>query len=292
MRFFEHQHPEIQYLRNFEYIFRHGHDMYNERTGFNVRSVPNLIQNYQVGDGPCPILTSREMGIKSSLGEFIGYLQGVTSAADMRRIGTNTWNANANVTKGWLNNPHRKGKDDMGEVYGAVGRRWPDGNGGSIDQLEEIYQKLLNRNYDRGLVYTMWDPARLNKGCIRPCLFLYTFELMGDTLHMTAYQRSADFPLGVPANMVQCYFFLKLMAQITNLKAGDVMHVMCDAHIYENQFESTREHLERHPVSCNPVLTISDEIRTLQDVTEKLTLDHITLSDYESKSRIVYPFAP
>jgi hypothetical protein len=65
-------------------------------------------------------------------------IRGYQSAAQFRALGCNTWNANANKNQAWLDNPHRKGEDDMGLCYGVIGRAFP---GIEDDEPLDQYQK-------------------------------------------------------------------------------------------------------------------------------------------------------
>ena len=72
-----------------------------------------------------------------------------------------TWDANANENAAWLANPHRKGTDDMGRVYGVQGRAWRKPNGETIDQLRKIVNNLSRGIDDRGEILTFFNPGRI-----------------------------------------------------------------------------------------------------------------------------------
>ena len=83
---------------------------------------------------------------------------------------------------------------------------------------------------------------------VRPCMHTHTFSLVGDTLHLTSYQRSCDVPLGLNFNQIQVFTFLALMAQIAGKKPGKAYHKIVNAHIYEDQLELMRDvQLKREP---------------------------------------------
>ena len=230
-----------QYLDLCRRIIDEGHWIENKRTGKRCLTVINADLTYNVADNELPLVTTRKSYWKSAIAELIGYLRGYSSAADFRMLGTKTWDANANDNAAWLNNPYRKGEDDMGRVYGVQGRSWQKPDGGHVDQLKKIVDNLSAGIDDRGEILSFYNPGEFHMGCLRPCMHTHTFSLLGDTLYLTSYQRSCDVPLGLNFNMVQVFFFLQIMAQITGNKPGLAYHKIVNAHIYEDQLELMRD---------------------------------------------------
>jgi len=280
-----------QYLDLCNRIIEDGEIIYNERTGKKTLTVINADLEYDVGKGEFPMVTTRKSYYKSAIAEFIGYIRGYDSAADFRAIGTKTWDANANLNEAWLNNPNRKGEDDMGIVYGVIGRGWRKPNGGTVDQLRKIVDNLSNGIDDRGEIFSFYNPGEFENGCLRPCMHTHTFSLVGDTLHLTSYQRSCDVPLGLNFNMVQVYTFLALMAQITGHKPGKAYHKIVNAHFYEDQIDLMKDvQLKREPFPA-PTLKINPKIKTLEDLETWVTMDDFEVIGYECHDPIKYPFA-
>ena len=213
-----------QYLDLCNRIINDGTWIENERTGKRCLTVINADLQYEVGKNEFPMITTRKSYFKSAIAEFLGYIRGYDNAADFRALGTKTWDANANLNEAWLNNPHRKGEDDMGRVYGVQARSWKTPEGNTIDQLKKVVDNLKNGIDDRAEIITFYNPGEFHMGCLRPCMHTHTFSLVGDTLHLTSYQRSCDVPLGLNFNQVQVFVFLALMARITGKKAGTAYH--------------------------------------------------------------------
>jgi len=226
-----------QYLELCRRIVEEGEWVENARTGKRCLTIINADLTYDVSANEFPLVTTRKSYWKSSIAELLGYLRGYSNAADFRAIGTKTWDANANQNTDWLNNPYRKGEDDMGRVYGVQGRSWQKPDGGSIDQLKKIVDDFTNDIDDRGEIMTFYNPGEFHQGCLRPCMHTHTFSLLNDVLYLTSYQRSCDVPLGQNFNQIQVFTFLKLMAQITGKKPGLAYHKIVNAHIYEDQLE-------------------------------------------------------
>lgn len=107
------------YLDLCQRIVEQGTWVENSRTGKRCLTVINADLEYNVAANEFPMITTRKSFFKSAIAEFIGYIRGYDSAANFRKLGTKTWDANANLNDDWINNPHRKGEDDMGRVYGV-----------------------------------------------------------------------------------------------------------------------------------------------------------------------------
>lgn len=280
-----------QYLDLCRRIVDEGVWIENERTGKRCLTVVNADLEYNVAANEFPLVTTRKSYWKAAIAEFIGYIRGYSNAEDFRKLGTKTWDANANDNQAWLNNPHRKGTDDMGRVYGVQGRSWQKPDGGFVDQLRKIVDDLSKGIDDRGEILSFYNPGEFYMGCLRPCMHTHTFSLLGDTLYLTSYQRSCDVPLGQNFNQVQVFFFLKLMAQITGNKPGVAYHKIVNAHIYEDQLELMRDvQLKREPFAP-PQLHINPDIKSLEDVETWVTMDDFEVTGYQHHDPIQYPFS-
>ncbi|MFT5593902.1 MAG: thymidylate synthase [Oceanicoccus sp.] len=280
-----------QYLELCRRIIDDGVWIENERTGKRCLTVINADLEYRVDKNEFPLITTRKSFFKAAIAEFLGYIRGYDNAEDFRKLGAKTWDANANLNDAWLNNPHRKGDDDMGRVYGVQGRGWAKPDGGFVDQLKKIVDNLKNGIDDRGEIMSFYNPGEFHMGCLRPCMHTHNFSLLGDTLYLTSYQRSCDVPLGLNFNQVQVFFFLAIMAQITGHKAGVAYHKIVNAHIYEDQLALMRDvQIKREPFT-SPKLIINPDIKSLEDLETWVTMDDFKVEGYEHHDSIAYPFS-
>lgn len=281
-----------QYLDLCQRIVDDGVWIDNQRTGTRVKTVINADFTYDVDKGEFPMITTRKTFYKSAIGELLGYLNGCSNAMEFKeKYKTPTWLANANENAAWLENPFRKGENDMGRVYGVQGRDWTNSRGQSFDQLKKIYNNLKNGIDDRGEILTFWNPGEFDQGCLRPCMYEHQFSILGDTLYLNSTQRSIDVPLGLVFNQVQVYTLLALMAQITGLKPGKAYHKLVNAHIYENQMDlMINEQLKREPLPL-PTLKINPDIKTLEDIETWVTVDDFVVEGYQHHDPIKYPFS-
>ena len=280
-----------QYLQLCQRIVDEGQWVENTRTGTRCLTVINADLEYDVANNQFPMITTRKSYYKAAIAELLGYLRGYDSAEQFREIGCKTWDANANDNQAWLNNPNRKGEDDMGRVYGVQGRGWRRPDGSTLDQLAKVITNLKNGIDDRGEIITFYNPGEFELGCLRPCMHTHTFSLLGDTLYLTSYQRSCDVPLGLNFNQIQCFVLLALVAQITGHKAGKAYHKIANAHIYENQLALMRDvQLKREPFE-SPKLKINPNIKSLQDIETWVTRDDFEVIGYQCHDAIQYPFS-
>lgn len=280
-----------QYLELCQRIIDEGVWVGNERTGKRCLTVVDANLEYDVAGNQFPLVTTRKSFYKAAIAELLGYLRGYDSAAQFRAIGCNTWNANANENDAWLNNPARKGEDDMGRVYGVQGRQWMASDGSVTDQLKKIVDNLSKGIDDRGEILTFFNPGEFHLGCLRPCMHTHTFSILGDHLFLTSYQRSCDVPLGLNFNQVQVYVLLALMAQITGHKPGKAYHKIVNAHIYEDQLDLMRDvQLKRDPFP-SPQLKINPDIKSLEDIETWVTTYDFEVVGYQHHDAIQYPFS-
>lgn len=280
---------EEQYLELCQKVLDEGVWVDNERTGKRCLTIINHDMEYDVGNKEFPLLTTKQHFWRSAIAEFTGYLKGYTSASDFRDLGAITWDANSNETKAWLDNPNRKGVDDMGFCYGAVAK-----NFGGLDLFQQVYEDLCKGVDNRREIVTFYKPDEFDKACLKPCMHSHHFSLLDGTLYLNSTQASVDVPLGLPFNMTQCYFFLELMAQITGHKAGKVFHKLVNVHIYSDQIEGIKEQLTRIPITeSKPEFVISPVVKTLEDVNTWFLPKEDTwlYGEYKHHSKIAFPFS-
>lgn len=275
-----------QYIELGNRILNQGILIPNARTGKDCLTVINADLTYS----EFPLVTTRKSYWKSAIAELLGYIRGYDSAKDFRLLGTKTWDANSNGNQAWLNNPHRKGEDDMGRVYGVQGRSWKSPDGSVHDQLRKVYNNLKQGIDDRGEIVTFYNPGEFHMGCLRPCMYSHHFSLLGGKLFLNSTQRSCDVPLGLNFNMVQVYVFGRLMAQITGHEFGEAYHKIVNGHVYSDQIELFKEQMERTPFGAAK-LHINPNIKSLEDLETWVTLDDFEVTEYEAHPAISYPFS-
>jgi thymidylate synthase len=198
-------------------------------------------------------MTTKQLAFRQVVGELLGFIRGYESAKAFRDLGCTIWDANANENSAWLNNPNRKGFDDLGRIYGAQWRnyRGMDRNfeGCSVDQLKGAIREILENPTSRRIIVDAWNPNEIDQMALPPCHILHQYHVDPDTggLSMTMYQRSCDLFLGVPFNIASYALLLHLVAQVTGLHADNLTMFLADTHIYDNHLEQVKTQLSREP---------------------------------------------
>ena len=245
-----------QYKNLLEDVLRNGEWQQN-RTG-----VPTLFKIGAHLSIDCsqsfPLLTTKKVYWKSAFAEMLGFIRGYDNAADFRALGCNVWNKDANENVCWLNSSHRRGKDDLGRIYGVQWRSWEPG----IDQLRNVVKDLSLDIDNRREIIIAWNPAELEQMALPPCHFAMTFSLTEERskVNLSVFQRSWDLALGCPYNITQYAFLLNLIAVITKKRVGVLHFHAVNVHIYENHLEGIQEQLRREPKEQHPKIWIDPDL--------------------------------
>ncbi|MGM9843066.1 MAG: thymidylate synthase [Muribaculaceae bacterium] len=240
-----------QYLDLLQHILDHGTDK-SDRTGTGTRSVFGYQMRFNLEDG-FPLLTTKKLHLKSIIHELLWFLRGDTNVKYLQENGVRIWNEWADPETG-----------DLGHIYGYQWRSWPDYDGGFIDQISEAIETIKNNPDSRRIIVSAWNVADLKNMNLPPCHAFFQFYVADGRLSLQLYQRSADSFLGVPFNIASYALLLQMVAQVTGLKAGDFVHTLGDAHIYNNHFEQVRLQLTREPRRL-PKMIINPDIKNIFD---------------------------
>ena len=265
---------EDMYLDTFRKILREGKWVYNERTGTRCLTIPHHVYEIELKPETCPLLTVRPSYPVSAIAEIIGYLRQYNNAQQFQDIGSPTWWVNSDKTKAWLDNPNRKGKGDLGRVYGAVLNR---------QDIVKVLDNIQNNKDDRGLILNWWQPHLFDQGCLRPCMFSHDVSILGGEVNITSNSRSLDAACGWNFNSLQVYFLGMLFAKLSGNKGGKALHVCDKIHIYESHLAGVEEMLGRKPSKLDTKFNINGWVEHFLDVTEGHThaRDYFTVSGYK-----------
>ena len=156
-----------------------------------------------------------------------------------------------------------------------------DYQGQGVDQLKELITKIKTKPNDRRLILTAWNPSDIPQMALPPCHMFCQFYVANGELSCQLYQRSGDMGLGVPFNIASYALLTRLIAHVCGLKAGELSHVIGDAHVYLNHVEPLKEQLKRVPRPF-PVL----HIETNKDDIDKIVYDDIKIVGYTPDKKI------
>lgn len=256
-----------QYLDLLTHILENGTDK-SDRTGTGTRSVFGYQMRFNLADG-FPLLTTKKLHLKSIIHELLWFLKGDTNVKYLQDNGVRIWNE-------WADE-----NGDLGHIYGYQWRSWPDYNGGFIDQITEAIETIKHNPDSRRIIVSAWNVADLPNMNLPPCHAFFQFYVADGRLSLQLYQRSADSFLGVPFNIASYALLLLMVAQVTGLEAGDFVHTLGDAHIYNNHFEQVQLQLQREPRPL-PKMTLNPDVKDIFD----FKYEDFTLSDYNPHPHI------
>ena len=250
-----------QYLDLLQHVLDHG-ILKEDRTGTGTHSVFGYQMRFDLQDG-FPLLTTKKLHLKSIIHELLWFLKGDTNVKYLQENGVRIWNE-------WADE-----NGDLGHIYGYQWRSWPDYNGGHIDQIKEAIDTIQNNPDSRRIIVSAWNVADLPQMNLPPCHAFFQFYVANGKLSLQLYQRSADIFLGVPFNIASYALLLMMVAQVTGLEAGDFVHTLGDAHIYNNHIEQVREQLSREPRDL-PKMKLNPDVKSIFD----FKYEDFELTDY------------
>ena len=239
-----------QYLKLLDRILTEGATK-TDRTGTGTMSVFGNQMRFDMADG-FPWLTTKKLHLKSIIYELLWFLRGDTNVHYLQEHGVRIW-------KEWADE-----NGELGPVYGHQWRSWPDYNGGTIDQIQNVVDMIKNHPDSRRMMVTAWNPAEVEQMALPPCHCLFQFYVADGRLSLLLYQRSADTFLGVPFNIASYALLLQMMAQVTGLQPGEFIHTTGDTHLYLNHLDQARLQLTRTPRPL-PTMKINPDVKNLFD---------------------------
>lgn len=245
-----------------------------DRTGTGTISVFGRQMRFDLAEG-FPLVTTKKLHLKSIIHELLWFLKGDTNVKYLQENGVRIWNEWADPQTG-----------DLGPVYGAQWRTWPDGKGGFIDQISEVVEQIRNNPDSRRIIVSAWNVAQLPEMALPPCHAFFQFYVADGRLSLQLYQRSADCFLGVPFNIASYALLLMMMAQVTGLKPGEFIHTTGDTHLYTNHLEQARLQLTREPRPL-PHMHLNPDVKSIFD----FKFEDFTLTDYDPHPHIPAPVA-
>ncbi|MBI2605853.1 MAG: thymidylate synthase [Deltaproteobacteria bacterium] len=237
-------------MKQYQQLMRHVMDLgakKTDRTGTGTLSVFGYQMRFDLSEG-FPLVTTKKLHLKSIIHELLWFLRGETNTRYLKENGVGIWDE-------WADE-----NGELGPVYGYQWRSWPATDGRHIDQVSSVIEQIRKNPDSRRLIVSAWNVGEIEKMALPPCHAFFQFYVADGRLSCQLYQRSADIFLGVPFNIASYALLTLMVAQVCDLKPGDFVHTLGDAHLYLNHLEQARLQLAREPyplprMNLNPAVT-------------------------------------
>ncbi len=239
-----------------------------DRTGTGTISVFGYQMRFDLQEG-FPMMTTKKVHLKSILHELLWFLKGDTNIKYLKENGVSIWDE-------WADE-----NGNLGPVYGSQWRSWPAADGRHIDQITQVVNQIKNNPDSRRMIVSAWNVGEIDKMKLPPCHAFFQFYVADGKLSCQLYQRSADIFLGVPFNIASYAILTLMMAQVCNLKPGEFVHTLGDAHLYSNHIEQAKLQLSRDFRKL-PELKLNPDVKDIFD----FKFEDFTLEGYDPHPHI------
>lgn len=299
---------EEQYLATLAEILDEGERTEN-RTGVDTLAIDGVMLKHDMALG-FPLMTTKKMKFSNIASELEFFIKGETSKKWLQDRDNHIWDHWCSPEKvPYGNDEETKAKmfaeDDLGPVYGAQWRKFMDprldieenNNGvvGAVDQLQNCVDRLKSNPDCRRNIVSAWNPLALDRMALVPCHVMFRVGVRNGKLNLSWYQRSCDFPVGVPYNIASYALLLHLLAKETGYEEGQLTGFFDDAHIYVNQVEAVDKQLDRDPGKLPRLCTYPLKSRSKNEYEDFKIFDwehnHTIVLDYNPQSFIKMPVA-
>lgn len=210
-----------------------------------------------------PILTIRKTFFKSAVDEILWIWQ--KKSNNVKDLNSHIWDSWADET------------GSIGKAYGyqlAIKHKYKEGE---FDQVDRVLFDLKNNPSSRRILTNIYNFEDLHAMHLYPCAYSMTFNVSGNKLNGILNQRSNDMVVANNWNVVQYAVLLMMFAQVSNLEAGELVHVISDAHIYDRHIPALEKVFKNEQFDA-PKLIINKDIKNFYD----FTVDDFELVDYKS----------
>ena len=277
----------------------------NDRTGTGTLSLFGTQSRYDLSNGTIPLLTTKQVFVRSIIEELLWFVKGSTNSKELSSKNVKIWDANG--SRAFLDRCGFKDREegDLGPVYGFQWRHFgatyetcrSDYTGRGVDQLGNLIEQIKTNPSSRRLILCAWNAADLPSMALPPCHCLAQFYVHKGAQSETAsirpklscqlYQRSGDLGLGVPFNIASYAVLTHMIAHVTGMQAGELVHTLGDAHVYLNHVDALEEQLKRTPVDPFPTLHFKRDVKDIDD----FTYDDFEIRNYKHQGKITMKMA-
>ena len=220
-----------------------------------------IVNRYDLNE-EFPILTIRRTYYKSAIDELLWIWQ--KKSNNIHDFKSKIWDSWADET------------GSIGKAYGyqlGIKHKYKEGE---FDQVDRVLFDLKNNPQSRRIMTNIYNHSDLHEMHLYPCAYSMTFNVSGDTLNGILNQRSQDMLTANNWNVVQYSILLKMFAQVSGLKAGTLMHVIADAHIYDRHIPIL-EKIMQNPQYDAPKLIMNEGVKDFYD----FKIEDFAFDDYK-----------
>jgi thymidylate synthase len=284
--------PDAQYQNLLRKILEEGTEVLPIH-GEKAKMLVGQQLRYKMENG-FPVITERDLSgsfLTGALAEHIAFLHGARTQAELEAFGCKWWSKWVTKEKCDI---FGLPEGDLGDgSYGAAWASFPTKEGVPFNQIKHLVQQIKERPYLRTHFLSPWIPqytlqheGLTRKVVVAPCHGWIHILAFPETKEIVVhhFQRSADFPVGVPFNIIQYAAFGLMLAQEIGYSLREVVYTFSDVHIYESQFDKVKELLTREPKRL-PTVTIDPSIKDIFEFRPQ----HFTLTDYEPHPKMLIP---
>jgi len=209
-----------------------------------------------------PILTLRYTNLRAAIDELLWIWQ---------KKSNNIKDLNSHIWDSWADE-----SGSIGKAYGyqmRIKHKYPEGE---FDQVDRVLYDLKHNPYSRRIITNMYVHSDLHEMNLYPCAYSVTFNVTGKKLNGILHQRSNDVLVANNWNVCQYAILVHMLAQVSGLEAGELVHVIADAHIYDRHIPMVEEMLKREPYPA-PKLIINPDVKDFYD----FTVEDFVLENYQ-----------
>ena len=209
-----------------------------------------------------PIMTLRRTYFRSCVDELLWIWQ--KKSNNVRDLGSHVWDS-------WADE-----NGSIGKAYGyqlGVKHRYPEGE---FDQVDRVLYDLRNNPASRRILTNLYNFEDLHEMALYPCAYSMTFNVSGNTLNAILNQRSQDMLTANNWNVVQYAALVHMLAQVSGLQAGELVHVIADCHIYDRHVPLVEKMLQNEPLPA-PKFYVNQSVKDFY----QFTVDDFRLEDYQ-----------
>ena len=283
-------HDENQYLRLIQDILDHG-ELVEGRNG-NTKAVFGAAMHFDLQRGTIPLLTTKRVAVKTCFKELLWFIKGCTDNKKLIAEGVHIWDDNGSrefLDSRGLTNLE---ENDLGPVYGHQWRHFnasygtceSDYEGQGVDQLAYVIDCLKDpaKRSSRRILMSAWNPCQIDEMALPPCHVMCQFNVIGNQLSCSLYQRSGDVGLGVPFNIASYSMLTHLLAQHCGLEANEFVYYLGNAHIYDDHIAPLQIQIARTPYKF-PTVEVTRKLENIEDY----TIDDFAVRDYQCHPKVV-----